>query len=253
MIKYLKFDRWHLLNTDTGEVYHGQYPAEDLTRSFGSVWTEKIALNRKKAILQFLHGMSETVSFTAVFFAEHDLKPVDGDLKILERMATRDSILGRPPLLEFWVGDGHVSMPCVIDGAISLRYERPQVDGAARMATAQIVLREHTPFKLDEVSNFETRYHRTKDGDYPELLAAIEYKLPMLGVELERRQPSITLTHEINTVIKLPSIEGMRKASIAPTSIVFRTVTSKSKTPQRQLLASMARALAVPKFSTVIT
>lgn len=250
MFKYLKFDRWHLMNIDTGEVFNGRFPPEDLTETFGSVYGTKVALNRRKEIVQFLHGTNDTVSFTAVFFAQHVADPIEGELAVLRRMATRDSLLGRPPRLLFWVGNSHVAIECVLQ-PVSIRYGKPQVDGSPRLATASITLLEAPKYSLDESSNFETRYHHTRSHDYPEFLAVVEYGLPMLGVEIRRRQPTVDVTHPVNTVIKLPSIEGMRKSTIAPTSIVFKSVTGKKETPQRELLRSMGEALAKPAFSTV--
>lgn len=248
---FIKFDNWHLLNSDTGEQVDGQFPAENLTKTFGSRWTEKFALNRKNGIAQFLHGETTVVSFTATFLKKHFLANIERDISTLSSMAVRDRLLGRPPLLEFWVGDSFLSMRCYLE-PLTISYERPGIFGDLRFATISITLRKYSPFDIDETGNFDTRYHRSKAGDYLELLAWNEYRQPILGVELARRHPQIRLAPKVGEVVKLPSIEGLRKSVIEPTSIVFSNLSARTDTPQKTLLRKLLAARGKSTLSKIL-
>lgn len=248
---FLKLDNWHLLNGDTGEQVDGQFPAEDLTKTIGSRWAEKFALNRKNGILQFLHGETEVVSFTATFHKKHLLANIERDIVILERMAVRDRLFARPPILEFWVGDSFLNMRCVME-PITISYERPGMFGDLRYAKISITLRKFSPYSVEETGNFDTRYHPAKAGDYLEMLAWQEYRVPLLGVELARRHPQIRLAPEVGEIVKLPSIEGMRRAAIEPSSIVFTNLSARTDTPQKTLLRKLLAARGQPKISKIL-
>lgn len=248
---FIKLDNWHLYNGDTGEQIDGQFPAQELTKTVGSRWSEKFALNRKNGILQFLHGETEVVSFTATFHKKHVLANIERDMISLERMALRDRMYGRPPILDFWVGDSFLSMRCIME-PVTISYERPGPLGDVRHATVAITLRKFSPFSVDETGNFDTRYHPAKAGDYLELLAWAEYKQPILGVALAKRHPQIRLTPKIGEIVKLPSIEGLRKSIIEPASIVFANLSARTDTPQKSLLRKLLIARGQSKMSKIL-
>lgn len=249
---FARLDAWHLLNTDTGEQVDGQFPPEGLTRTVGSRWSEKFALNRKNGILQFLHGETEIVTFTATFHKKHRLADIEKDLGVLEKMAVRDRLVARPPILEFWVGDAYVNIKCVMDPGMTISMDLPGSSGDLRLATVAITLRKFTPYDPAETGNFDTRYHRAKSGDYLEMLAWQEYRSPMIGVELAKRHPQIHLSPQTGEIVKLPSIEGLRKVKIEPASIVFANVTSRTDSPQKTLLRATLAARSKAKLSKIL-
>lgn len=249
--QFAKLDVWHLLNLDTGEQLDGRFPAEDLTRTFGSRWAEQFALNRKNSIIQFLHGESEVVSFTGTLFRRNFLENIEADLVILERMATRDRLLARPPVLQFWVGDSFLNMRCVMD-PVTVNYERPDVLGGLMHATFSVTLQKYTPFSVEEIGLFDTRYHRSRTGDYLEMLAWHEYSTPMIGVELAKRHPSIQLAPKQGEIVKLPSIEGLRRVRIQPASIVFAGLTERTGSPQKTRMRNLLQARSKTKLSKVL-
>lgn len=249
--QFAKLDVWHLLNLDTGEQLDGRFPAEDLTRTFGSRWAEQFALNRKNSIIQFLHGESETVSFTGTLFRRNFLENIEPDLVVLERMATRDRLLARPPVLQFWVGDSFLNMRCVMQPT-TVNYEIVDVLGGIMKATFAVTLTKYTPFSVDEIGLFDTRYHRARTGDYLEMLAWHEYGAPLIGVELAKRHPTIQLAPTQGEVVKLPSVEGLRRVRITPASIVFSGLTERTDSPQKTRMRSLLQSRGRSKLSKVL-
>mgnify|MGYP003528028486 CR=1 FL=1 len=251
MSLFAKVDVWHLLNTDTGEQVDGAYPPEDLTHTVGSRWVEKFALNRKNGILQFLHGETDVVTFTATFYKKHLLHSIEGDIELLTRMAVRDRLIARPPILEFWCGDAFLNIKCILE-PFTKQIGLPGTDGALKFVTISMTLRKYSPYSLEDTGNFDTRYHRAKAGDYLEFIAWHEYKNPLIGVELAKRHPQVRLAPANNEVIKLPSIEGLRKVRIVPASVAFTTLTERAESSQKTLFKKLLAARGAPKLSTIL-
>jgi hypothetical protein len=232
-----------MVNEDTLEHFKGQFMPEEVTEERGAAYTERFSLNRQNGILQFLHGETPTLSFRGRVFNE----TITGGSfplynkrqeKFLAKLLTWveiDKVLGRPPIIIFWVGNGHVQMKCVIESITGIRYDSPQVGGLFHGASFTVNLRKYTPYSLDATEAFDTRYHYASEGDYYELIAWREYKRADLGVWLRQRQPTQpNLT--VGNIVPLPSPGGatIRKAKVTQTSVIFKTSYGKKPTDQRE-------------------
>lgn len=248
MSLFTSFRVWHMLNQDTLQGLTGQFEAENLQENIGSAYIERWTLNRKKAILQFLHGVTPTITFQGRLYNETVMGPriagipilsdVRHDLQTLKEWSQRDALFGRPPIITFWVGDSFLSMDCVIE-SLTPTYDKPGALGRFKGATFQVTLREYTPYDIKQVANFDTRYARVKYFDYYELMAAREYRRPMLGVFLRQGNPD-KVNLQAGDVLRLPAANGptLRTAIIEPRSIIFTGAFGRKNT------ATKARRLA---------
>jgi hypothetical protein len=252
-LPFFTFDRWYLLNLDTAEKVKGQFPAENVTESLGAEYAAHWALNRQNAILQFLHGAEDTISFEATLFKETAGFLVDKPhrkVATLKKMVKRDKITGRPPVLQFWIGDSHVSMICVCD-SMQIRHEKPTHLGGMHEVHITFNLRKYTPAIPGLISNFDTRYHVARVGDSYEMLCYTEYQTPILGVVIRQRNPSMPLAPKPGAVIKLPSIQGLRTSEIKPISYIF-TDANKGDSPQGKRLAQIVAQHSAGRFSKLL-
>lgn len=248
---FLKFDGWHLLNTDTFESVNGDFPAENVVDTRGAAWAQHWALARKHAIHQFLHGETREVSLDVTFWKDHLLDMnAERQLSTLLGFLAIDRLFGRPPILEFWIGNSFLSMKCILVAA-SVKHERPTKLGAMKQARVSLTLQQFEPYDEKELQNFDTRYHIARQGDTYEMLTHREYGDPMLGVEIRKRHPSMPLAPTIGSVVKLPSVQGVRRVRIAPSSIPFAHLEARSS-KERSLFASVLAARSLSKFSTVL-
>lgn len=228
------FKVWQLRNLDSGQVLQGQFEPENVSRDVGANWGQFTSLNRQNAILQFLNGAQQTFSFDGRFFRNHalDTSP-EVKLEMLISWSRIDASVRRPPVLQFWVGDGHIQMNCVISG-ITANYGRPDFFGGLRDVTFSVSLLEFTTFSIDDAEETDTRYARARERDYFELLAFEEYGNPMLGDVIRKQHPQL-LGLKPGDVVRLPSIEGVRTVQVTQTSIPLKTAFGRKDTPQRQL------------------
>jgi hypothetical protein len=213
----------------------GQYGAESYEETIGSNYVEFNALGRSKPITQFVNGNSNPTSFTAVLFAK-DLLQQNTTVKLavqnLKAWAQYDKKLKRPPIVSFKVANGVGSIyyaKALIMGA-NLTYK--EYDNAGNLVHAEVALniKEYTSY-TQTTQSFDTRYHNVMDGEYHELLAAREYKNPMLGIVLRQYNEQ----SEIGTgdVVKLPDKQSQSVSPILikPKSLIFTDYTdSKSYT-----------------------
>jgi len=228
------FKLWNLRNLDSGQTLQGQFEAENVTREIAVNWGEFTSLNRQNPILQFLNGAAERVSFDGRFFSKHALdSSPEAKLDMLTAWTRIDPALRRPPILQFWVGDGHVTINCVIV-ALSATYERPDFFGGLRDVGFTASLLEFTTFSLDDAEETDTRYARARDRDYFELLAFEEYGNPMIGDVIRKKHPALQ-SLEAGDIVTLPSIEGVRGVPITQTSIPLKTAFGRKDSPQRRL------------------
>lgn len=228
------FKIWNMKNLDSGQTLQGQFEAENVQRDIAVNWGQFTSLNRQNPILQFLNGAADRVSFDGRLFRKHalDTSPED-KLDMLESWTKIDRALRRPPIIEFWVGDGHVTLNCVIVG-ISTSYKRPDFFGGLRDCTFSVSLLEFSTFSLDDAEEVDTRYARARERDYFELLAFEEYGNPMIGDVIRKQHPALQ-SIQPGDIVRLPSIEGVRSTPIAQTSIPLKTAFGRKDTPQRRL------------------
>lgn len=231
--KLTELESWFLANDEIGEEFRGQFPPREVGHNISATYGEAFTLNRQNAILQFLHGDSEVINFTARLFAE----TMDVDLlkpyKMLTSWARKDPDLLRPPVLLFWIGNATVAMTCVIESLGGIVYHDFRPDGSPRDITFEIALRQYVEYAL-EAEESDTRYHRAKQHDYYEWLTQREYGDPMLGVPIRQDHPTKPLL-SIGDIVTLPSRSRMRKRTAKTQSIPLRTAYGKKDTPQRNL------------------
>lgn len=230
------FKIWNLKNLDTGQVLQGQFEASNVAREVATNWGQFTSLNRQNPILQFLNGAAEKVSFDGMFFRKHALDTApEVKLETLVSWAKLDDNgnLRRPPVLQFWVGDGHLMINCVIVG-INTAYQRPDFFGGLRHCNFTVSLLEFTTFSIDDQKEINTRYARARDRDYYELLAFEEYGNPLIGDVIRKAHPALQRLQS-GDIVKLPSIEGVRTTEVTQTSIPLKTAFGRKDTAQRQL------------------
>lgn len=233
---FQSLDVWNLQNLQNAERLEGQFPPISVTRELGNEWAAHTAISRDNAILQFLHGKQETLSVQVRLYARDAVfNNVDNDLKKLEEWRKPDSLYGnRPPTLSFWLGDGHLFLDCIIDSLSGITYARPTSQGAPRDITLTINLKAYKKFSLNDTGNFETRYNRTKERDYYELLTQREYANPLMGDIIRKRHPDQP-NLQVGSIVKLPSVEAIRSQRVEQTSIALQTAYGRKDTPQRAL------------------
>lgn len=230
-------DTWFLESVDTpSETLQGQFVAKNVVENISNKYARHGSLNRSAPIIQFLSGEADTLSFQAKLFSQDAFAfNVEDDLKMLKKFAKRDSSLKRPPILHFWIGDGHLEMTqCIIESLGNITYEDPTSSGAVREVTLTVNLVRYSKFVFEESEPAETRYHRAKEREYYEYLAYYEYGNAMLGDVIRKRHPTKP-TFQSGEIIKLPSIDAIRKDVVEPKSIALKTAYGKKTTPQRTL------------------
>lgn len=228
------FKIWQMKNLDDGEVLQGQFEPENVQRDVGANWGQFTSLNRQNPIMQFLNGAQESLSFDGRFFRDHalDQSPQLKLNKLISWTKIQKNIR-RPPIIQFWVGDGHVMMNCVITG-ITASYARPDFFGELRDVGFSISLLEFTTFSIDDAEEKFTRYARARERDYYEILAFEEYGNPMIGDVIRKAHPQ-QLTLQSGDIVQLPSIDGVRTTQITQTSIPLKTAFGRAETVQRTL------------------
>jgi hypothetical protein len=225
---------WNLKNLDSGQTIQGQFEAENVRREVAVNWGQFTSLNRQNPILQFLNGAADRVSFDGRLFSKSALDSSPHDkLDLLISWTKIDPALRRPPIVQFWIGDGHMTLNCVIVG-ISTQYERPDFFGGLRDCTFSVSLLEFSTFSLDDAEEVDTRYAHARERDYFELLAFQEYGNPMIGDVIRKQHPALQ-SLATGDIVRLPSIEGVRSTPITQTSIPLKTAFGRKDTPQRSL------------------
>lgn len=234
--KFVNAKTWTLINLDTNEVLQGQFPPDGNTESVGASYAEINGLNRQHPILQFIGGESDKVTLQARFYKRDlsDDSPVD-KIKVLKSWARRDAKTRRPPILVFALGGGDLQLDqCVLEGVRDIQYSPPDLIGGVRQIRFSLELKRYKPFDPEATQVTDTRYARAKDGDYYEFLAQQEYGDPLIGDVIRKLHPTQLLL-EPGNIVKLPSIEGVRKTRVTQTSIALKTAFGRKDTPQRRL------------------
>lgn len=228
------FKIWTLRNLDSNQLLQGQFEASSVSRDMSTNWGQFTSLNRGKPILQFLNGGADKVSFDARLYRKHalDTSP-ELKLDMLRSWGRIESQLRRPPICQFWIGDGHVTIDCVIVG-IGEDFGRPDVFGGLRDVKFTVSLLEYTSYSINDAEQRDTRYARVREREYFESLARDEYGDPMIGDVIRKQHPGM---HNLKPgdIVRLPSIEGVRHIEIKQTSVPLKTAFGRKNTPQRKL------------------
>jgi len=243
-----------MLNTDTGQLLKGDFAPVSTTEEVKANYAQHTSLGMQKTILQFLHGEADKVSATIRLFNAHSLDyNAEKTLTLLKLWTKRDALLQRPPVCSFWVGDAHVEMTdCVIESLSGITYGQPSFFGGLRDVSLTMNLLKYEQYTIDEKGVYETRYHRMKQNDYFEAVCQREYNNPMLGDVIRHRHPT-NVNPQIGDVVKLPSIEAIRKEVVEPKSIPLNGAYSKKETPQRARRIEMFDLRNVAYVSHVMT
>jgi hypothetical protein len=226
---------WHMRNLEDGSEIEGQFPAEDPVLNLTTAYGEHVSLNRQNPIIQFLHGTSDTFSFTARFFALHgeDNMP-DKQLKVLQAWRVRDPTLARPPRVAFTLGNIVPFPEAVITSLGNIAFTEPLQNGNIREVALRVDLLRYTKYSLETSPEPETRYYAASTGDYFEMLAWKEYRNPMLGVLLRRSHPELQVLTE-GDIVRLPSYGAMKGKVVKPDSIVMSKAFGTKDTATRRL------------------
>ena len=229
--------QWTLKNIDTGDSLQGQFAAE-IGQEVRNNWQHHTALSRSKAVTMFINSEVDRISVESLFYAK-DASPAQSvllknKLKKLMDWSKPTAAKQRPAVLKFWSGNGFIEKTCVIAGISNIKYGEPTVTGEIRSVAFTLNLDEFSFFNIKESANYETRYHRTRERDYYEMLCWREYELPMLGDVIRKRHPDKPQLVPGETV-KLPSIEAIRTSTVEPKSIALSTAFGRKDTPQRSL------------------
>ncbi len=251
-----KTKSWFIVNTDENPkdaLLYGPYEPENLTENVSSTYADAFSLNKQKAITQFLHGNVETITFQARFYAVFSLLEVEKKVEQLKSWTRKDEDLGRPPICYFWVGlDQHAKMESCVIQDVSVSYDKPGFLGSMKGATVQVSLRRYDPFSLDEVTNFDTRYHFAKPGDTYEMLAVREYGNPMFGIQLRQNHPQ-HMELSPGDIVKLPARSGsIRNAKQEPSSVALRNLHRRRSNPEKENheRLRMQRRVKKPRYVT---
>jgi hypothetical protein len=230
---------WFLENTETKLLIRGQYPAE-VTENLSNNYATHQALGRQNPVLQFLSGELETLSLPIVLYARDavDQRP-KAAIKNLKDWRAIDAAKRRPAILHFWIGDSHLNMPsCVIQSLSSIVWHHPTELGKLRHVTLTINLAKYVGYSFTPKLPTETRYHRARSRDYYEMLCYYEYGDPNLG-DVIRKRHSQKLGLKLADIVKLPSIEAIRKERQEPKSLILATSFGDQDTPQKQARLDM--------------
>lgn len=225
---------WFLQNHTTGQILQGQFPAQSLTKNINPKWVTHTALSRSNDIKQFLNQEADTISFQALLFnVNSESQKAQQDIETIQSWAKPDPIYGnRPPVLTFWVGNGFETLDCIIQSVGGIQYGTPNTLGDPTSITISLTLSQYTEYSIEAKGLYETRYHRAVTRDYYELIAYREYKSPLLGDVIRKDHPSKP-NIQTGDVIRLPSVEAVRKNKIATSSIVLVDAYSKKTTPTK--------------------
>lgn len=236
LLKFLAAGTWTLINIDSKEALQGQFPTEDNGWDVGANYAEITSLGRQNPILQFLNGAADRLTMKSRFRMAHEFDDsVIEKLNKLVSWARRDAKLGRPPILQFVLGEGDAINAQVVLTAVSgIKYANPSFTGSTREVTFSIHLLKYTEFSIDDEEVTDTRYHRTAQGETYELICQREYGDPMLGDVIRKQEEQNGKALLVpGDIVKLPAPEGVRDSVVTQTSIPLQTAYSRQLTDQK--------------------
>jgi hypothetical protein len=238
--QFLSAKKWFLHNEDTNEIIVGQFAPEGLTQEVSSNWAQHTSLNRNTPILQYINGKSDTISFNSMFYSDNfvNFYKVEEKIKKLKSWAKRNSDISRPPIVTFWLGDGHLEQTSIIDSISGITYGEPTILGTIRFVKFTVNLLQYEEFDIEATETGETRYHRSRERDYYELVAYREYKDPNIGDVIRKRHPTKP-NIVAGTIVKLPSSSAIKTEKVTQTSTSLKTAYGRSETPQKALRVDM--------------
>lgn len=270
---------WTLEGKDEGfkTRFQGQYIAQGMEESVGSVFGETISVGKQRSDFQWLHGEDEPFNFTARIFANSSFNNIKQEIELLKSFSRRDKVLKRSPRALFTTGT-EIGFMCFVKG-VKIQYDELRDDGSIRGCIVSISLqkiedtitenaatslRSQIKFSAGQISagaalfansarglihipggSLHTvgRRFLVKQGDTFESIAAMEYGNALLGDVLRRAQPQkepITPSDEIILVER----SDILTITVTPQSVALKNTFEN--------LALRREKLAVHNKSTVI-
>lgn len=271
---------WSLKVEDPGLnlEFKGEFPAQNMTESFGANLGETVTVGKEKPNFQWLSGDASAFTFTGRIFARDSFKNVRQEINLLRDLGKRNQDLKRAPRCTFSAGID-ISFICFVRG-VRLVYDEIRSDGAARGAICEITLQiiEDVPKEDATVSMASyikagigvaaaavgiaqtvgsmvdipggslhtiNRKYVAKHGDTFESIAKAEYGSARLGDILRRVQPA-----------KEPLVAGVEVMLVDPTEITTIKVTQQAvalkNTPKNLALRNTKLAARNRKTTIVV-
>jgi hypothetical protein len=201
-----------------------QFPPVDYTENLSTEFGEASSLNVDQPIQQWLKGSLDTITFDAMFFAQHAAHELKDYVDYFKRLVKRDPALGRPPIWNFIYGQ--VADEVVLVESIGgVKYGQLRTNanvGTIRDVHFTISLRKYRAYDLvltdPNALPSDTFYVRAKEGDTWEHIAEKEYGKPNYGIILRQRHPE-SAQLEAGDLATLPDFENIRDQRILPNSI----------------------------------
>lgn len=244
---------WSLIGQDAGIEqleFKGQFIAENMGENIGSALGETTTVGKGRPNQQWLHGDSETFTFTSRLFASNSFQNIKQQVETLKSFSRRNKDLKRAPIFLFTAGT-EIGFTCFVKG-VQIQYDELKVDGSLQGIIANITLQ-----KLEEIITGDAstslasqikfaagivagaagildqvgrvvdipgfslhtldRIVEVVDGDTFESIAAAEYGDALLGDILRRVQPD-----------KVNLVSGDKVQLIEPTEVSEIAVTQQS-------------------------
>ena len=197
-----------------------QFVPSSFSVNIGANYAEGGTLNRQHPITQWTRGKSKTIAFEAKFFARDTQENIDDTLAKLEQATSRVEALGRPPLLIFSWGRVFSEFVVIEDlGNVVVDELRP--DGTHQGFLLRIQLRRYDFFDLKltdpTAPPHDSFVALVRQGDTWEHLAARQYKNPLQGDLLRRRNPDKPFLTPGQVVVLLDR-ENIRGVPVLPES-----------------------------------
>jgi phage protein U len=248
---------WKLKNLDfpMQTPFEGDFPITDMAENVGSVISEITTVGKQTPLLQWVHGDSETITFTAVFYATTSFKNVTQKVNVLKQMARKEPKLGRTPHFLFTSGT-EISHKCSIKG-VRHKYTELRSDGTIRGFYADVTLQKleadqdtgFAPTSLASKIKFAAGIVAGAAGLYAtarklkwipggslhsiertvdvvknmsfESIARREYGNALLGDVLRRTQPEIA-DLKVGDKVELVDSKEIRQIAVTPQAIALK-------------------------------
>lgn len=219
---------WSLKNLDTGLNWFPQYPLSDgVSVPVGSNLASQSRFGQQDPVLQWVSGKERTFTFTTQLFATDKTqgREIYKKYRDLEKWATKDTSLGRPPICIFQYGD-HITETVLIE-SIDPKFTDVLLDGTYRNIDLNVTLRKYVPFttqQIDPTRPAKESYYlvaTSAESSY-EMIARRFYGDPMYGDRLRKRHPQYPYNPPVGAKIHIPSKQIILREVVQPASHIFQ-------------------------------
>lgn len=191
--------------TDT--EFKGQFVAERLEETLGSILGESSTVNKETPDFQWIRGEGETITFTSRLWASNSFLNIRQQVATFKSLIRRDPFLKRPPIIRFEVGRD-LAFRCMVIG-IRFRYDEIRSDGSLRGAIVDISLQKLSEFELEDDSG-------------PTIASQIKAAAGIIG-------SAVGLVSGVRSLINVPggSLHTIGKIPVAIQSETFESIAQK--------------------------